>query len=231
MPTEHIHDNKSFYPNASKIINLQLLNANIDMLESNLIKDLSLKNFGIFGCKIGSVEENALTNIKIYQGFYMENSTFQNIQSKAFNVNVVGQHKNGAALVKLLDVRFEFLHSLAFHEVTTASTGGLIILGNVTIDNYTSGALMLDESWKTIIRSIQPYNPKPYVLVKKDCKCDMGNLIEAHSSLHEHPEEENDHHSILEGLHCHYNDTDDYSWLSFEKKEGCDGFHLNKKVS
>ena len=117
--------NEHFHPNASKIINLQLLNANINVLESNLIKDLSLKNFGIFGCKIGSVEENALTNIKIYQGFYMENSTFQNIQSKAFNVNVVGQHKNGA-LVQLSDVRFEFLQSLAFHEVTTSSTGGFI---------------------------------------------------------------------------------------------------------
>ena len=102
-------------------------------------------------------------------------------------------------------------------------------MDNVVIDNYTSGALMLDESWKTIGRGIR--NPRPYVLVKKDCKCDMGNLIEAHSSLHEHPEEENDHHPILEGLHCHYNNKDDYSWLSFEKTEGCDGFHLNKKVS
>ena len=195
-----------------------------------MIKDLSLKNFGIFGCKIGSVEENALTNIKIYQGFYIsKGSKFQNIQSKAFNVNVVGQHKNGA-LVQLSDVRFEFLQSLAFHEVTTSSTGGFIILDNVIIDNYTSGALMLDESWKPI-RSIKPYIPKPYVLLKKDCKCDMGNLIEAHSSLHEHHEVENDHHPILEGLHCHYNDKDDYSWLSFEKTEGCDGFHLNKKVS
>ena len=195
-----------------------------------MIKDLSLKNFGIFGCKIGSIEENALTNIKIYQGFYIsKGSKFQNIQSKAFNVNVVGQHKNGA-LVQLSDVRFEFLQSLAFHEVTTSSTGGFIILDNVIIDNYTSGALMLDESWKPI-RSIKPYIPKPYVLLKKDCKCDMGNLIEAHSSLHEHHEVENDHHPILEGLHCHYNDKDDYSWLSFEKTEGCDGFHLNKEVS
>ena len=211
------------------LINLQLVNITTEneVLKSSFIKDLHLKNLGIFGCKIGTIEENALTDITIDQGFHMENSTFQNIHSKAFNVNVVGQHKNGA-LVQLLDVRFEFLHSLAFHEVTTSSTGGFI-LDNVTIANYTSGALMLDESWKTIGRGIR--NPKPYVLVKKDCKCDMGNLIEAHSSLHEHPEEENDHHPILEGLHCHYNDKDDYSWLSFEKTEGCDGFHLNKKVS
>ena len=103
-------------------------------------------------------------------------------------------------------------------------------MDNVIIDNYTSGALMLDESWKPI-RSIKPYIPKPYVLLKKDCKCDMGNLIEAHSSLHEHHEEENDHHPILEGLHCHFNDKNDSLWrLEFEEKEGCGEFHLKKKV-
>ena len=108
------------------------------------------------------------------------------------------------------------------HEVTTSSTGDFI-LDNVVIDNYTSGALMLDESWTRIEAT--------NVLVKKDCKCDMGNLIEAHSSLHEHPEEENDHHPILEGLHCHYNDKNDSLWrLEFEEKEGCGEFHLKKKV-
>ena len=117
---KHIDDIKGIKRLPRDLINLQLVNITTEneVLKSSFIKDLHLKNLGIFGCKIGTIEENALTDITIDQGFHMENSTFQNIHSKAFNVNIIGQHKNGA-LVQLLDVRFVFLHSLAFHEVTT----------------------------------------------------------------------------------------------------------------